>query len=348
MNGKKKKSLNKDMKVFFIVAALVLAVIAFFIIKLLFPADDKVATIKGNVISSTEFKYYYTQQVNQALIDYNVGVEYTEQFLASPVDEAGQTTVEDMLKKQTFELLKLYEMLAIKAEEEGFTYDKAEIENEWKTFENGIESASKNNNISKQELSKIYFGVDFKKIEKIYKDYIMRQKFLEKKMADAQIDETELAEFYTENHKFFDSAVVRHILIEVAEDASDEVAAEQERLANDVLGKVNAGDDFTALVEEYSADDGSIQTGGMYEMGYGQMVTEFEEWTFSHEPGDTGIVKTKFGFHVMKLDSIKNTLEANREAAERAFRYDAYTGELLALMETDEYKVIMVSGYDSF
>lgn len=83
-------------------------------------------------------------------------------------------------------------------------------------------------------------------------------------------------------------------------------------------------------------------------MGYGQMVEEFEEWVFTHEPGDTGIVKTVYGFHVMKLDTMKNTLEANREEAEKAYRYDKYTGELLALLETDEYKVIMVSGYDSF
>lgn len=151
LSERKKKSLNKDIKVFFIAAAVVLAAIVYLVIRLLSPAGEvaKVATIKNNVISGTEYRYYYTQQVNQALIDYNVGTEYSEQFLSTPVDETGERTVRDMLKQQTFELLKLYEMLSLKADEEGFVYDKAEIENMWKTFDEGIGTAAANNDITK-------------------------------------------------------------------------------------------------------------------------------------------------------------------------------------------------------
>ena len=37
----------------------------------------------------------------------------------------------------------------------------------------------------------------------------------------------------------------------------------------------------------------------------GQMVTEFNDWCFdeSRQPGDTGIVKTSYGYHIMYFSS---------------------------------------------
>ena len=56
------------------------------------------------------------------------------------------------------------------------------------------------------------------------------------------------------------------------------------------------------MAEENSADGGSNQNGGLYEdVKPGQMVTEFNDWCFdqSRQPGDSGIVKTDFGYHIM-------------------------------------------------
>jgi len=57
---------------------------------------------------------------------------------------------------------------------------------------------------------------------------------------------------------------------------------------------------FAALANEKSAD-GDGTTGGLYEDVYpGQMVTAFENWCFDdREIGDTGIVETEYGYHVM-------------------------------------------------
>ena len=61
-------------------------------------------------------------------------------------------------------------------------------------------------------------------------------------------------------------------------------------------------DSFAALANELSEDPGSNTNGGLYEqVSEGQMVESFNDWIFdeSRKTGDTGIVETNFGCHVM-------------------------------------------------
>ncbi len=59
---------------------------------------------------------------------------------------------------------------------------------------------------------------------------------------------------------------------------------------------------FAALAEKESDDTGSKKNGGLYEDIYpGQMVEPFEDWCFDKDrkEGDTGLVETEYGYHVM-------------------------------------------------
>ena len=61
-------------------------------------------------------------------------------------------------------------------------------------------------------------------------------------------------------------------------------------------------DHFAELAEKNSADTGSNTNGGLYEeVKVGDMVTEFNDWCFdpARKPGDTGIVETTYGYHIM-------------------------------------------------
>lgn len=99
---------------------------------------------------------------------------------------------------------------------------------------------------------------------------------------------------------------VRHILIS-ASDSSDETAmadakAKAEQLLSDWQEGEATEDSFAALANENSADTGSNTNGGLYENVYpGQMVEAFNDWCYdsSRQPGDTGIVETSYGYHVM-------------------------------------------------
>ena len=87
---------------------------------------------------------------------------------------------------------------------------------------------------------------------------------------------------------------------------SDEEKAAAKQTAEDLLNEWLAGDateeSFANMANENSSDPGSNTNGGLYENVYpGQMVSAFNNWCFdsSRKPGDTGIVETNYGYHVM-------------------------------------------------
>ena len=85
--------------------------------------------------------------------------------------------------------------------------------------------------------------------------------------------------------------------------------------AEELLKQWRAGDateeSFAALATEKTADPGSKETGGLYEDVYpGQMVTTFNDWCFAEGrlPGDTDIVETDYGYHIMYYVGDSETL----------------------------------------
>ena len=105
---------------------------------------------------------------------------------------------------------------------------------------------------------------------------------------------------------------VRHILLTSNTYSSEE---EAEAKAKELLEKINSSEDkistVVSLAAEFSEDPGSSTNGGIYEnVKPGDMVTEFNDWCFDSErkAGDTDIVRTSFGYHVMYLDGFGDEL----------------------------------------
>lgn len=104
---------------------------------------------------------------------------------------------------------------------------------------------------------------------------------------------------------------VRHILIAPGTDEEDADATtatdEQWTAAYDQARELLASwdgteDGFAALATENSTDTGSTENGGLYEdVVTGQMVNSFSTWCFddSRKAGDTGIVRSEYGYHIM-------------------------------------------------
>lgn len=117
---------------------------------------------------------------------------------------------------------------------------------------------------------------------------------------------------------------VRHILVAPESDSNsssstsekteytDEQWAAAKKKADSILAKFNKTDkseyEFAKLAEQYSTDSASTSSGsndsfgGLYEsVTLGQMVPDFEKWSIddSRKYGDTGIVKSDYGYHIM-------------------------------------------------
>ena len=67
------------------------------------------------------------------------------------------------------------------------------------------------------------------------------------------------------------------------------------------------------------------------------MVTEFNDWCFdeSREPGDTGIVKTSYGYHIMYFVG-----QGDQIAWEEAVRSDLFNADYTA------WEDALVEGYE--
>ena len=85
-------------------------------------------------------------------------------------------------------------------------------------------------------------------------------------------------------------------------DLSDDQKAAKKKLAEDLLKRARAGEDFAKLAKDYSEDPGSKNNGGEYTFPRGQMTPEFEAAAFSLNTNQVSdIVTTAYGYHIIKL-----------------------------------------------
>ncbi|MBI4682145.1 MAG: peptidylprolyl isomerase [Nitrospirae bacterium] len=142
-----------------------------------------------------------------------------------------------------------------------------------------------------------------KEFEKMTLVSLLLKKEVEEK---AVVDDSEVRAFFDQNaDKFTIGAQLRasHILVETEKEAAD------------IHAKIMKGEDFSKLAQRLSKDKGSSEKGG--DLGYfgrGKMVPEFEQAAAGLKPGEVSKpVKTRFGFHIIKLTDIQKGAPANYE-----------------------------------
>lgn len=132
------------------------------------------------------------------------------------------------------------------------------------------------------------------------KEQLLIEALLKKKItAQTQMSEDDLKKYYEEHKEDFkkDREInTRHILLKTEEEAKQ------------VQTKLQKGEDFTELAKKYSIDPNVRQTGG--EIGFqpkGSLIPEFENAAHKlNKVGQvSGIVKTQFGYHIIRLEGVK-------------------------------------------
>ena len=111
-----------------------------------------------------------------------------------------------------------------------------------------------------------------------------------------------------EIQKYYDSweprATAQHILIGVAQNASDEEKAEAKKKAEDLIKQLKDGADFDTLAKENSTDKSSAENGGKIgPFRRAEMVKEFADAAYGLKVGEITEepVLTQYGYHVIKL-----------------------------------------------
>lgn len=114
-----------------------------------------------------------------------------------------------------------------------------------------------------------------------------------------------------------DSVKASHILIPfVGSRAANELTTKTEEQAKQFADSLVAvvkrnSSKFKTLAKEFSADKSNAEKAG--DLGwftYNRMVPEFRDYTFHNKKGSIGVVKTVFGYHIVKIDDQKNYQKA--------------------------------------
>jgi len=122
----------------------------------------------------------------------------------------------------------------------------------------------------------------------------------------AQPSQQEIQQYYTAHQSEYsvpEQARARHILIKVDPGADAKADAAAKAKAESLLKQIQGGANFADLAKKNSDDPGSKDSGG--ELGFaqrGRMVPEFDKAIFTQKIGDSQLVKTQYGYHIVQVE----------------------------------------------
>lgn len=171
---------------------------------------------------------------------------------------------------------------------------------------------------------------------------LIRRQYLYHEILDSiPLSEDEIKQLYGEDL----SATVRHILL-ITHGKTDAEKEHIQNKAQEILNRIRQGETIGDLARQHSEDPASRKQGGLYEnIVRGQMSEPFEHAAFSLPVGETGLVETEFGVHVMQV--ISRQAETRTYAQARPFliqtllsrkRQEALAARVERLKEQYRYK----------
>ncbi|MEY4629362.1 MAG: hypothetical protein RLZZ595_1688 [Bacteroidota bacterium] len=132
-----------------------------------------------------------------------------------------------------------------------------------------------------------------------------------------------------------DSIKVRHILIGVVDPQTGQMRradSAAKKTADSIFSVIKSGGNFGALALALSEDEGSKNNGGEYNFSsvdMGTLAKGFADYIFYGKKGNSGVVKTEFGYHIIEI--------LNQSNFEEAYKVAYLSKPILASEETDSY-----------
>ena len=193
--------------------------------------------------------------------------------------------------------------------------------------------------------------------ESAYQTKVTEQ--VETELGDAEATDEEIEQYFLENY-----IRAKHVLVKTEEENPEEATADEaagtegaaeeenaetaeptpvteedgkkgEELANLILEKAKNGEDFDKLVKTYNQDPGMNDNGDGYIFTEGDMVSEFYDCAKELKPGEFGVVKSSYGYHVIeRLPLTKDEkkfgdwLEENKSTIESKMHQDKLDARL--------------------
>lgn len=292
--------------------------------------DPDAIALKGDLgirMDNRTFSIYY-QNAYQSFVSqysdslpFSTGSSLKRQYYN--LDEG--YTWEDYFIAEAGSTAALTERLVADAGRKGFSLDEetqAALDAAWQT----ICLTAQQSGMEPEEYLQAMYGPSM--TTDAYRGYLedsaLAQAYSEYLYYEIQFTEAEIEEYYQANRSAYSDLTVseipnvdvRHIMFLAANDMQEAHDAARANAEDALRQCQSSGEDaveeiFLRLVTEYSQDSGSNGNGGLLEnVAPGQLGGEFDRWCFDeagHSPGDTAVVSSQYGYHVVYFVGYRDT-----------------------------------------
>lgn len=329
--------------------------------------DKIVATMGDYSLTNGQLQVFYWMQVYDFLSYYGyyatyMGLDYTQPLETQIFDSETGKNWQQYFLETALTSWRQYQALYTEAEKAGYQLDD-EQQQYIDTLAASLEEMAISNSFANAAaMLQADMGPGITVDDYVYyvKLYQTGNLYFSSLVDEMKATDEEIETYFTENADSLASSYsitkesgklydVRNILIKpeggTKDDSGNTVYSEDEweacrQAAQDIYDAWLAGDmtedSFIAAAKEYS-EDGNKDDGGLYTNVYvGQMVAEFEDWCFdeSRQYGDHGLIKTKFGYHIMFFVRSDNAFDSWIADESRA------AGDTTMVLTDDGYQIL--------
>ncbi len=249
-----------------------------------------------------------------------------------PTQTAGSAEASPEMKKAALKQLIRIELLYQDAQAKNLVVNDEEVEKVVERIKSQFMEQDKFQKLLTESLTS----------EKELRDDIRRNLSIEKLIdqqiaAQVEITEEESKAFYQENKDKFDrpeGVQISHILVKLDKESSPEDEAAAKQKIEDIKRRITNGEDFAELARTNSGCPSAAKGGDLGFIRRGQTVSEFEQCAFGLDhPGQISqIIKTSFGFHILKAGQKRpvgvTPYEEVKEPIKRQLKFQKINEEL--------------------
>jgi len=279
-------------------------------------SDEKIAVVNGTEITREDF-------------DREMG-RVRQQLSRSgrPMTRAQLSSVENSV----LENLITNELLYQESERKGIKVGKQAVDEQLNRIKKRFPSEDAfKSTIGKMNLSEADIITQIEKGLSIQQ--FVKQEFSQK----VNVSDKDTKAYYEGNpDKFKQPEEIRasHILIKVDPKSDASQKATSYKKMEEIQVKIQKGGDFAALAKEFSQGPSNVKGGDLGFVRRGQMVKPFEEAAFALAPGEvSGIVETRFGYHLIKVFEKKPETTSEYGAVKDRLKQSLEQREVQKLME---------------
>lgn len=204
-----------------------------------------------------------------------------------------------------------------------------------KEVESAVEEIKRRNSASQEDLEKALAkdGLTLEAFKKQIEKQIQGMKMVNWAVkVERKAGEKELRDFYQKNidqYRSNESYRPAHILFHLTKEATSEQIQEIKKKCQKVLEKIKAGEDFGEMAILYSEDLSGKDRGDLGYFKKGELLPAFEKEALRLQVGEIGqIIRTDFGFHIIKLLDRKGGIPVPFEEVKDRVQTDYYEKEM--------------------